>query len=117
MNKILHAYGFIESGAQRMPVKVVEFSEYERLRAALELISDGNVMQRSEHTHADTVVEYQRIATEALGIVKFDYFQGESDRHWYYVQRGVSAIEAKGPFMTKTCAEQHAKDGTFRVID
>lgn len=47
----------------------------------------------------------------------FDYFQGDSDRHWYYVEQGTSALEAKGPFMTKACAIQHSKDGTFRVID
>lgn len=47
----------------------------------------------------------------------FDYFQGDADRHWYYVEHGTSALEAKGPFMTKACAIQHSKDGTFRVID
>jgi len=91
--------------------------ERDKARAALARISEGNVMQRSDYTHMDTVIEYQRIASEALGITQFDYFQGDSDRHWYYVLRGTSALEAKGPFMTKTCAIQHSKDGTYRVID
>jgi hypothetical protein len=40
---------------------------------------------------------------------QYDYFQGNSDRHWYYVFKGTSALEAKGPFMTKTQAIQHSK--------
>lgn len=38
------------------------------------------------------------------------------DGHWYYRTR-EEPEETVGPFMTKTCALQHAKDGTFRVID
>ena len=44
------------------------------------------------------------------------FYLGTADGHWYYCRVGRT-IDAIGPFLTKTCAEQHAKDGTFRVID
>lgn len=38
-----------------------------------------------------------------------------ADGRWYYATK--DGLTWEGPFMTKTCALQHAKDGTFRVID
>lgn len=42
-------------------------AEIKRLREALQLIGNGNFMRRKAiWTHADTVVEYQKIANAAL---------------------------------------------------
>jgi hypothetical protein len=51
---------------------------------------------------------------------EFVYTQGLGDRYWYYSRIEIDAPTMEqwiGPFMTKTCAIQHSKDGTFRVID
>ena len=44
------------------------------------------------------------------------FYLGTADGHWYYCLIG-RAIDAIGPFLTRTCAEQHASNGGFRVID
>lgn len=48
-----------------------------------------------------------------------NFTQGLHDGHWYYTRRlpPESVNDWIGPFMTKACAIQHSKDGTFRVID
>lgn len=49
----------------------------------------------------------------------FVYTQGVVDGNWYYKATWPKPPHMTpwiGPFMTKTCAIQHSKDGTFRVI-
>lgn len=53
--------------------EVVLRSAYDGLQQALRKIAEGNVMlARENHTHMDTVIEYQNIARAALGLVETD---------------------------------------------